>query len=54
MFTELEQKLILKYEQVLQQPEARKLGGRVVGGVTQRLGARFLMQLLGASTTASK
>ncbi|XP_004506473.1 protein ACTIVITY OF BC1 COMPLEX KINASE 3, chloroplastic-like [Cicer arietinum] len=39
--------------QVLQQPEARRLGGRVVGGITQRLAARFLLQLLGAPTTAS-
>jgi len=38
---------------VLQQPEARRLGGRVVGGITQRLAARFLMQILGASKTAS-
>jgi len=38
---------------VLQQPEARKLGGRVVGGITQRLAARFLMQLLGAPKTTS-
>ncbi|KAK2433058.1 protein ACTIVITY OF BC1 COMPLEX KINASE 3, chloroplastic [Trifolium repens] len=46
--------ILLPILQVLQQPEALKLGGSVVGGVTQRLGARFLMQLLGASTTASK
>ncbi|CAI0409919.1 unnamed protein product [Linum tenue] len=32
--------------QVLQQPEARSLGGRVIGGVTQRLAARFLQQVL--------
>ncbi|KAK5794770.1 protein ACTIVITY OF BC1 COMPLEX KINASE 3, chloroplastic-like [Gossypium arboreum] len=32
--------------QVLQQPEGRSLGGRVVGGVTQRLAARLLQQLL--------
>ncbi|MBA0696791.1 hypothetical protein Goari_003316, partial [Gossypium aridum] len=31
---------------VLQQPEGRSLGGRVVGGVTQRLAARLLQQLL--------
>ncbi|PNY11384.1 putative aarF domain-containing protein kinase [Trifolium pratense] len=46
--------ILLPILQVLQQPEARRLGGRVVGGVTQRLGARLIMQLLGASTTASK
>ena len=34
------------YEQVLQEPEARNLGGRVVGGVTQRLAARLLQQIL--------
>ncbi|CAL1386720.1 unnamed protein product [Linum trigynum] len=32
--------------QVLQQPEARSLGGRVIGGVTQRLAARLLQQVL--------
>ncbi|KAM0937198.1 putative ABC-type Cd(2+) transporter [Dioscorea sansibarensis] len=32
--------------QVLQEPEARNLGGRVVGGVTQRLAARLLQQIL--------
>ncbi|KAE8670618.1 putative Hydrolase [Hibiscus syriacus] len=32
--------------QVLQQPEGRSLGGRVVGGITQRLSARLLQQLL--------
>ncbi|XP_047942431.1 protein ACTIVITY OF BC1 COMPLEX KINASE 3, chloroplastic-like [Salvia hispanica] len=42
--------------QVLQEPEARQLGGRVVGGITQRLAARLLQQVLGdppgaASTT---
>ncbi|KAL6548757.1 Protein ACTIVITY OF BC1 COMPLEX KINASE 3, chloroplastic [Orobanche gracilis] len=31
---------------VLQEPEARILGGRVVGGITQRLAARLLQQLL--------
>ncbi|XP_010429859.1 PREDICTED: uncharacterized aarF domain-containing protein kinase At1g79600, chloroplastic [Camelina sativa] len=36
--------------QVLQQPEARRLGGRVAGGVGQRLAARFLQQLLRATT----
>ncbi|MBA0870120.1 hypothetical protein Goshw_008033 [Gossypium schwendimanii] len=37
-------------EQVLQQPEGRSLGGRVVGGVTQRLAARLLQQLLRTPT----
>ncbi|KAE8735757.1 putative Hydrolase [Hibiscus syriacus] len=32
--------------QVLQQPEARSLGGRVVGEITQRLAARLLQQVL--------
>ncbi|TXG51819.1 hypothetical protein EZV62_020988 [Acer yangbiense] len=32
--------------QVLQQPEARSLGGRVIGGITQRLAARLLQQVL--------
>ncbi|KAK8631237.1 hypothetical protein V6N13_079993 [Hibiscus sabdariffa] len=32
--------------QVLQQPEARSLGGCVVGGITQRLAARLLQQVL--------
>lgn len=32
--------------QVLQQPEGRILGGRVVGGITQRLAARLLQQVL--------
>ncbi|RID54776.1 hypothetical protein BRARA_G02071 [Brassica rapa] len=39
--------------QVLQQPEARRLGGRVAGGVGQRLAARFLQQLLQATTPSS-
>ncbi|XP_010532046.1 PREDICTED: uncharacterized aarF domain-containing protein kinase At1g79600, chloroplastic-like [Tarenaya hassleriana] len=39
--------------QVLQQQEARNLGGRVVGGVSQRLAARFLQQLLRATTPSS-
>ncbi|XP_042014972.1 protein ACTIVITY OF BC1 COMPLEX KINASE 3, chloroplastic-like [Salvia splendens] len=41
--------------QVLQEPEARQLGGRVVGGITQRLAARLLQQVLrdppGATST---
>ncbi|KAE8717850.1 pentatricopeptide repeat-containing protein [Hibiscus syriacus] len=36
--------------QVLQQPEGRSLGGRVVGGITQRLAARLLQQLLRTPT----
>ncbi|KAM5574123.1 protein ACTIVITY OF BC1 COMPLEX KINASE 3, chloroplastic [Rosa sericea] len=32
--------------QVLQQPEARNLGGQVIGGITQRLAARLLQQVL--------
>eukprot|EP00262_Sarcandra_glabra_P002365 TRINITY_DN1264_c0_g1_i1.p1 TRINITY_DN1264_c0_g1~~TRINITY_DN1264_c0_g1_i1.p1 ORF type:complete len:698 (-),score=121.17 TRINITY_DN1264_c0_g1_i1:213-2306(-) len=37
--------------QVLQDPEARNLGGRVVGGITQRLAARLLQQVLQSSAT---
>lgn len=41
--------------QVLQEPEARQLSGRVVGGITQRLAARLLQQVLrdppGAAST---
>ncbi|GLT35338.1 hypothetical protein SLA2020_098020 [Shorea laevis] len=37
--------------QVLQQPEARTLGGRVVGGISQRLAARLLQQVLRTPTT---
>lgn len=32
--------------EILQQPEARDIGGRVVGGITQRLAARLLQQVL--------
>ncbi|KAL9242110.1 hypothetical protein vseg_016143 [Gypsophila vaccaria] len=32
--------------QILQQGEARELGGRVLGGIAQRLAARFLQQIL--------
>lgn len=39
--------------QVLQEPEARSLGGRVIGGITQRLAARLLQQVLRAPTTDS-
>jgi hypothetical protein len=53
MFTELEQKLILKYEQVLQQPEVRRLGGGVMDGITQRFVARFLQQVLRVPVTAA-
>ncbi|KAA8514712.1 hypothetical protein F0562_017891 [Nyssa sinensis] len=37
--------------QVLQEPEARSLGGRVIGGITQRLAARLLQQVLLVPTT---
>ncbi|XP_007011449.2 PREDICTED: uncharacterized aarF domain-containing protein kinase At1g79600, chloroplastic isoform X1 [Theobroma cacao] len=36
--------------QVLQQRDARMLGGRVVGGITQRLAARLLQQVLRTPT----
>lgn len=36
--------------QVLQEPEARNLGGRVFGGITQRLAARLLQQVLRSPT----
>ncbi|KAH7510812.1 hypothetical protein FEM48_ZijujUnG0085300 [Ziziphus jujuba var. spinosa] len=39
--------------QVLQQPEGRILGGRVIGGITQRLAARLLQQVLRAPATVS-
>ncbi|KAL3616398.1 Protein ACTIVITY OF BC1 COMPLEX KINASE 3, chloroplastic [Castilleja foliolosa] len=39
--------------QVLQEPEARVLGGRVVGGITQRLAARLLQQVLRVPPTIS-
>ncbi|XP_061364608.1 protein ACTIVITY OF BC1 COMPLEX KINASE 3, chloroplastic-like isoform X1 [Gastrolobium bilobum] len=45
--------LLLPILQVLQQPEARRLGGRVMGGITQRLAARFLQQVLRVPTTTS-
>ncbi|KAL0436790.1 UNVERIFIED_CONTAM: protein ACTIVITY OF BC1 COMPLEX kinase, chloroplastic [Sesamum radiatum] len=38
---------------VLQEPEARNLGGRVVGGITQRLAARLLQQVLRDPPTVS-
>lgn len=37
--------------QVLQQPEGRSLGGRVIGGITQRLAARLLKQVLRTPVT---
>ncbi|XP_057442248.1 protein ACTIVITY OF BC1 COMPLEX KINASE 3, chloroplastic-like isoform X2 [Lotus japonicus] len=45
--------LLLPILQVLQQPEARRLGGSVMGGITQRLAARFLQQVLRVPATAS-
>lgn len=39
--------------QVLQEPEARSLGGRVFGGITQRLAARLLQQVLRSPNSAS-
>ncbi|KAL3828846.1 hypothetical protein ACJIZ3_017648 [Penstemon smallii] len=40
--------ILLPIVQVLQEPEARILGGRVVGGISQRLAARLLQQVLRA------
>ncbi|CAJ1783069.1 unnamed protein product [Sphenostylis stenocarpa] len=45
--------LLLPILQVLQQPEARRLGERVMGGITQRLAARFLQQVLRVPTAPS-
>lgn len=45
--------LINLFLQVLQQGEARELGGRVLGGIAQRLAARFLQQVLQAPTSTS-
>lgn len=45
--------LLLPILQVLQQPEARRLGERVMGGITQRLAARFLQQVLRVPTSSS-
>nr|KYP53431.1 hypothetical protein KK1_024565 [Cajanus cajan] len=45
--------LLLPILQVLQQPEARRLGERVMGGITQRLAARFLQQVLRVPTPSS-
>ncbi|MED6172424.1 Protein ACTIVITY OF BC1 COMPLEX KINASE 3, chloroplastic [Stylosanthes scabra] len=50
---DFEPALLLPILQVLQQPEARRLGGRVVGGITQRLAARFLQQVLRVQTSSS-
>nr|CAB3465623.1 unnamed protein product [Digitaria exilis] len=41
-----ELRVLVVKEAVLQDPEARVLGSRVAGGVTQRLAARLLQQLL--------
>ncbi|KAG0459737.1 hypothetical protein HPP92_022865 [Vanilla planifolia] len=38
--------------QVLQEPEAQQLGGRVIGGITQRFAARLLQQVLRPPPTA--
>ncbi|XP_008782652.1 protein ACTIVITY OF BC1 COMPLEX KINASE 3, chloroplastic [Phoenix dactylifera] len=38
---------------VLQEPEARNLGGRVIGGITQRLAARLLQQVLRSPATVT-
>ncbi|XP_020235890.1 protein ACTIVITY OF BC1 COMPLEX KINASE 3, chloroplastic [Cajanus cajan] len=46
--------ILLPLLQVLDQPEARRLGGRVVGGITQRLAARVLQQVLRVPTPASE
>ncbi|KAI9076142.1 hypothetical protein K1719_041840 [Acacia pycnantha] len=45
--------LLLPIVEILQQPEARIIGGRVVGGITQRLAARFLQQVLRTQGTVS-
>ncbi|KEH17014.1 putative cadmium-transporting ATPase [Medicago truncatula] len=45
--------LVLPIFRVLQQPEARRLGGGVMDGITQRLVARFLQQVLRVPATAS-
>ncbi|BAT84633.1 hypothetical protein LR48_Vigan03g159500 [Vigna angularis] len=45
--------LLLPILQVLQQPEARRLGERVMGGITQRLAARFLQQILRVPTPST-
>lgn len=47
--------MVLKHvtAQVLEEPEARNLGGRVFGGITQRLAARLLQQVLIYPTTTA-
>ncbi|KAJ7548260.1 hypothetical protein O6H91_07G004900 [Diphasiastrum complanatum] len=40
--------------EVLRQPEAQAIGGRVAGGLTQRLAARLLQQLLRPASTPAK
>ncbi|KAJ7962120.1 ABC1-like kinase [Quillaja saponaria] len=45
--------ILLPILQVLQQPEGRTLGGRVLGGITQRLAARLLQQVLRVPAVAS-
>lgn len=45
--------LLLPILQILQQGEARNLGGRVFGGIAQRLAARFLQQVLETPTSTS-
>nr|GLL48514.1 uncharacterized aarF domain-containing protein kinase At1g79600, chloroplastic [Ipomoea trifida] len=40
--------------QILQEPEARSIGGRVVGGISQRLAARLLQQVLRAPSPTVK
>ncbi|KAK7349680.1 hypothetical protein VNO77_07244 [Canavalia gladiata] len=45
--------VLLPILQVLQQPEARRLGRHVVGGITQRLAARLLQQVLRVQPTGS-
>ncbi|XP_075515923.1 protein ACTIVITY OF BC1 COMPLEX KINASE 3, chloroplastic-like [Primulina tabacum] len=40
--------ILLPILQVLQEPGARRLGGRLVGGITQRFAARLLQQVLRA------
>ncbi|XP_022872946.1 protein ACTIVITY OF BC1 COMPLEX KINASE 3, chloroplastic-like [Olea europaea var. sylvestris] len=45
--------ILLPILQVLQEPEARNLGGRVVGGIFQRLAARLLQQILRVPPSSS-
>ncbi|RVX03565.1 hypothetical protein CK203_027941 [Vitis vinifera] len=39
------------WHKVLQEPDARSFGGRVIGGITQRFAARLLQQVLRAPPT---